>query len=107
MAGWDAGRTPSGGHNHCYAPAADNQENLNVSGVGPENISELWLIEQVIELGDAYARGKLLGLLMLAHFGAQERTGEECRALLEAAGFANVSGHPGEASWSIVEAIRP
>jgi hypothetical protein len=40
MAVWDAGRTPSGVRNHCYAPATDNQGNLNVSGVGPDNNSD-------------------------------------------------------------------
>jgi hypothetical protein len=47
-----------------------------------------------------------LSLLMLALFGAQERTDEEYRALLEAAGFANVNVRPGAPPWSIVEAVR-
>jgi hypothetical protein len=69
--------------------------------------ARLWLVEQVIEPGDAYARGKLLGLLMLALFGARERTVEEYRALLEESGFTEVALHPGEPPWSIVEAVRP
>ena len=40
MTVWDAGPTPSGVCNHCYAPATDNQENLNISGVGPDNNSD-------------------------------------------------------------------
>ena len=40
MAVWDAGRTPSGVRNHCYALATHNQGNLNVSGVGPDNNSD-------------------------------------------------------------------
>ena len=40
MAVWDAGRAPSGVRNHCYAPATDNQGNLNISGVGPDNNSD-------------------------------------------------------------------
>lgn len=69
--------------------------------------ARVWLVEQVIEPGAAYARAKLLDLLMLALFGAQERTAAEYRALLEAAGFEWRGVHPGEPPWSVVEAVRP
>ncbi|MDP9370468.1 MAG: hypothetical protein M3Q03_19735 [Chloroflexota bacterium] len=69
--------------------------------------ARVWLIEQVIEPGDAFARAKLLDLLMLVLFGAQERTAEEYRSLLETAGFADVTIHATQSPWSIVEAVRP
>ena len=69
--------------------------------------ARVWLVEQVIEPGDAFASAKLLGLLMLVNFGARERTAEEYRALLEAAGFAEVAALPGAPPWGIVEAVRP
>jgi sugar lactone lactonase YvrE len=37
LAVWDAGRTPGGVGNHPYALAPDNQGNLYVAGVGPDN----------------------------------------------------------------------
>jgi hypothetical protein len=40
IAVWDAGRMPSGVRNHCYVPATDNQGNLDVSCVGPDNNSD-------------------------------------------------------------------
>jgi hypothetical protein len=69
--------------------------------------ARLCLIEQVIEPGDAFASAKLLSLSMLKSFGARERTAEEYRALLEEAGFLEVSVHLGEPPWGIVEAVRP
>ena len=69
--------------------------------------ARLWIVEQVIQPGDAYDRGKLLDLLMLVLFGAQERTAEEYRALLEAAGFGQVAVHPTDTPYSVVEAVRP
>ena len=69
--------------------------------------ARVWLVERVVRPGDAFDRTKLLDLLMLVLFGAQERTGEEYRALLEAAGFGSVTVHPVEPPWSIVEAVRP
>jgi hypothetical protein len=67
----------------------------------------VWPIEGVIAPDDAYARGKLLSLLMLTLFGARERTGEEYGALLRAAGFGNVTVHQGAPPWGVVEAVRP
>ena len=69
--------------------------------------ARLWIVEQVIQPGDAYDRGKLLDLLMLVLFGAQERTAEEYRALLEAAGFGQIAVHPTDTPYSVVEAVRP
>ena len=69
--------------------------------------ARLWLIEAVVQPGDAYDRTKLLDLLMLVLFGAQERTGEEYRALLEAAGFEQITIHPTDTPYSVVEAVRP
>ena len=69
--------------------------------------ARLWIVEQLIQPGDAYDRGKLLDLLMLVLFGAQERTAEEYRALLEAAGFGQVAVHPTDTPYNVVEAVRP
>jgi hypothetical protein len=69
--------------------------------------ARVWLVEQVLAPGDANDRVKFGDLLMLVTFGAQERTAEEYRALLEAAGFAGVAVHAGEPPWSVVEAVRP
>ena len=69
--------------------------------------ARVWLVEQVLAPGDANDRVKFGDLLMLVTFGAKERTAEEYRALLEAAGFAGVAVHAGEPPWSVVEAVRP
>ena len=69
--------------------------------------ARVWLVERVVRPGDAYDRTKLLDLLMLVLFGAQERTEAEYRALLEAAGFERVAVHPTETPFSVVEAVRP
>ena len=69
--------------------------------------ARLWLIEQVVQPGDAYDRTKLLDLLMLVMFGAQERTAEEYQGLLEAAGFGQVTIHSTDTPYSLVEAVRP
>lgn len=69
--------------------------------------ARLWLVEQVIQPGDAYDRAKLMDLLMLVLFGAQERSADEYRALLAAAGFGQVTVHPTDTPFSVVEAIRP
>jgi hypothetical protein len=68
--------------------------------------ARLWLIEQVVQPGDAYDRAKLSDMLMLVMFGAQERTEAEYRALLEAAGFQSVAVHPSDTPYSVVEAVR-
>ena len=49
---------------------------------------------------------KLLDLLMLVNFGAQERTAEEYRALLEAAGFRDMTVHATPTIWNVIEAVR-
>ena len=69
--------------------------------------ARLWLVEQVVHAGDAYDRAKLLDMLMLAIFGAQERTEAEYRTLLEKAGFAQITVHATETPYSVVEATRP
>ena len=69
--------------------------------------ARIWLVERVVRPGDAFDRTKLLDLLMLVLFGAQERTEAEYRALLEAAGFERVAVHPTETPFSVVEAVRP
>jgi len=68
--------------------------------------ARLWLIEQVVQPGDAYDRAKLGDMLMLVMFGAQERTEAEYRSLLEAAGFQSVTVHPTDTPYSVVEAVR-
>ena len=69
--------------------------------------ARLWLVEQVVQPGDAYDRAKRLDMLMLVLFGAQERTEAEYRALLEGAGFERVSVRPTATPFSVVEAVRP
>ncbi len=69
--------------------------------------ARVWLVERVVKSGDAFDRTKLLDLLMLVLFGAQERTEAEYRALLEAAGFERVAVHPTDTPFSVVEAVRP
>jgi hypothetical protein len=65
-----------------------------------------WIVEEMVVPGDAYARAKLLDLLILCMFGAQERTEGECRALLAATGFAWVVVHLTATPWSVVKAVR-
>lgn len=69
--------------------------------------ARLWLLEHALAPGAANSWTRLLDLLMLVLFGAQERTAEAYRALLEAAGFAEVTTYPGEPPWSIIEAVHP
>ncbi len=69
--------------------------------------ARLWLVEQVVQPGETYDRAKLLDLLMLVVFGAQERTEAEYRALLEGAGFESVAVHPTDTPYSVIEAVRP
>lgn len=69
--------------------------------------ARLWIVEQVIQPGDTYDRAKLVDLLMLVMFGAQERMAAEYRTLLEAAGFGQVTVHPTDTPFSVVEAVRP
>jgi orsellinic acid C2-O-methyltransferase len=75
--------------------------------------ARLWVIEQVLPLEDGpdpseRAGLTLLDLNMLVLFGGgQERTAEEYRQLLVAAGFDEVAVLPEEGTpWSVVEAVR-
>jgi len=68
--------------------------------------ARVWIIERVVQPGDAYDRAKLADLMMLVLFGAQERTADEYRTLLETAGFDRVTVHTTESPWSVVEATR-
>ena len=71
------------------------------------DVTQRFLFENVLAEGTAGASTHLLDLLMLVLFGAQERTADEFRALLQAAGFAHVTVHLGEPPWGIVEGVRP
>ncbi|CAA9546213.1 MAG: hypothetical protein AVDCRST_MAG87-487 [uncultured Thermomicrobiales bacterium] len=68
--------------------------------------ARLWVVEQVIQPGDEYDRAKLLDMLMLVLFGAQERTADEYRSLLQAAGFGEVVIHPTDTPYSVIETVR-
>jgi hypothetical protein len=68
--------------------------------------ARLWLVEQVIQPGDAYNRAKLLDMLMLVLFGAQERTAAEYQGLLEAAGFGQFAVYPTDSPFSVIEGVR-
>jgi len=69
--------------------------------------ARLWIVEQVIQAGDADDRAKLLDLLRLVLLGARERTADEYQVLVEAVGFAEVAIHPTDTPFSVIEAIRP
>jgi hypothetical protein len=62
------------------------------------------MIEDVIPTGDQPSFGKLMDLNMLVSPGGQERTGDEYRALAQAAGLALTRVIPTYSSRSIVEA---
>ncbi len=68
--------------------------------------TRLWIIEQLVQPGDAFEGAKLNDLLMLVLFAAQERTADEFRSLLEAVGFGKITVHPTTPPWSVVEAAR-
>jgi len=68
--------------------------------------SRLLIIETVLEKGDAPHLGKMLDMIMLAFFtGAQERTEQEYRKLLDKAEFRLTRVVPTESAVSIVEAV--
>ena len=69
--------------------------------------ARVWVIERVIEPGNAYDPAKLIDLLMLVIFGAQERTAEEYGSLLRSAGFEQVTVHSTGSPFSVVEGVRP
>jgi hypothetical protein len=68
--------------------------------------ARLWIIEQVVPPGDDFDWVKLLDLLMLVNFGAQERTAEEYRSLLEDAGFHDMTVLSTPTIWHVIEAVR-
>lgn len=68
--------------------------------------ARLWIVEQIVPPGDEFHRSKLLDLHMLVLFGARERTAEEHRALLEAAGFEHITIYPTDSPYSVIEAVR-
>ena len=74
--------------------------------------ARLWVIEQVLPPADGsdlheQAGPTLLDLNMLVLFGGgQERTAEEYRQLLDAAGFGEIAILPTDTPWSVVEAVR-
>ena len=66
----------------------------------------LLLVELVIPPGNAPADGKFLDLQMMVIFpGGKERTSEEYRALLEAAGFRLTRVIPTPQQMSLIEAV--
>jgi O-methyltransferase len=73
--------------------------------------ARLWVIEQVLpstEGSDLHEKAgpTLLDLNMLVLFGGgQERTAEEYRRLLVAAGFGEITVLPTDTLWSVVEAV--
>lgn len=68
--------------------------------------AKLLLVEMVIPPGDAPFFGKLLDLMLLVNLGGRERTSEEYRALLSAAGFRIARIIPTGTPSSIIEAFR-
>ena len=88
-------------------PDAEAEEILRVCHRAMAPAARLWIIEQVIPPGDGFHRGKLLDLHMLVLFGAQERTADEHRKLLEAAGFTQFAVHSTDTPYSVIEAVRP
>jgi hypothetical protein len=70
--------------------------------------ARLWLIEEVIPPESAIDPDEaLFDLTMLTLLGGKERTADEFRALLEAAGLTEVAIlKPADTTWSVVEAVR-
>ncbi|OUL26428.1 methyltransferase [Nostoc sp. 106C] len=68
--------------------------------------SKLLLFEIVITPGNEPSFGKLLDLNMLVMAGGRERTEEEYRALLQAAGFQLTRIIPTSSPLSIIEAVK-
>ncbi|MGB7921759.1 MAG: methyltransferase, partial [Pyrinomonadaceae bacterium] len=65
--------------------------------------AKLLLVEGVLSCGDTPAIGKLVDLQMLLMPGGRERTEEEYRQLLEAAGFRLTSITPTRSPLSVIE----
>jgi ubiquinone/menaquinone biosynthesis C-methylase UbiE len=69
--------------------------------------ARLWVIERAIPSGADIAPAlALIDLHMLTMHGGQERTAEEYRQLLESAGFAEITAHPTDTMWGVVEGVR-
>jgi hypothetical protein len=67
--------------------------------------ARLVLVEAVVPSGDAPSQAKLLDLNMLVLVGGRERTEEEYRALLAAAGLTLLRVTPATAAASVIETI--
>ena len=67
--------------------------------------SRLQIVEMVLPAGDTPHPGKLLDLAMLVMPGGQERTAEEYRLLLNAAGLHLTRVIPTDRAVSILEAV--
>ena len=63
----------------------------------------LLLVEQIIPTGNVFHPGKFDDLDMLVGFGGRERTADEFRALMGAAGFDCTGVFPTESQWSVIE----
>jgi hypothetical protein len=67
--------------------------------------SRLQIVEMVLPADDAPHPGKMLDLAMLVMPGGQERTAEEYRLLLTAAGLQMTGVIPTASAVSVVEAV--
>jgi len=68
--------------------------------------SKLVVVERVIPPGNEPSYGKFADLNMLVLHGGLERTAEEFRRLLEAAGFRLVRIVPTEPEVSVIEGVK-
>lgn len=66
----------------------------------------LLVMEMVVPPGNAFSVAKLLDMEMMVVTGGRERTEEEYRGLLEAAGFTLVRVIPTRESICVLEAVR-
>ena len=76
----------------------------NVRAAMPAH-ARLLLVEAVVRPGDAPSHAKMLDLNMLVLVGGRERTEEEYRALLQAAGLALRRVLPATADTNVLEAV--
>ncbi len=76
----------------------------NVRSAMPAH-ARLLLVEAVVQPGDAPSHAKMLDLNMLVLVGGRERTEEEYRALLQAAGLALRRVLPATADTDVLEAV--
>jgi hypothetical protein len=68
--------------------------------------AKLLVIESIIEPGNRPSAGKMTDMLMMAAAGGKERTRDEYRELLEAAGFRIRKIYPTVSPHSIIEAVK-